>query len=79
MLWPIYMTPPSYRSLLLHFPLLEFSSLPPSPLESAEGLEQLRVLENGFKMKVLDTDYDPISVDIPEDIHAVKKAMKGIK
>ena len=59
--------------------LLEFSSLPPSPLESAEGLEQLRVLENGFKMKVLDTDYDPISVDIPEDIHAVKKAMKGIK
>lgn len=59
--------------------LLKFSSLPPSPLERAEGLEQLRVLENGFKMKVLDTEYDPISVDIPEDINVVEKAMKGIR
>ncbi|OGL39895.1 MAG: 3-deoxy-manno-octulosonate cytidylyltransferase [Candidatus Schekmanbacteria bacterium GWA2_38_11] len=55
--------------------LLEFSNLPPSPLEKAEGLEQLRILENGYKIKVLDTEYDPISVDIPDDIKRVEEAM----
>ena len=55
--------------------LLNFSNLTPSPLEKAEGLEQLRVLENGHKIKVLDTEYDPISVDIPDDIKRVEEAM----
>jgi len=56
--------------------LLKFSTLPPSPLEKAEGLEQLRLLENGHKIKVLDTEYDSISVDTPEDIERVNEAMK---
>ena len=59
--------------------LLKFSSLPPSPLERAEWLEQLRVLENGFRMKVLDTEYNPISVDTPEDVKVVEDVIKETK
>ncbi|MBF0565354.1 MAG: 3-deoxy-manno-octulosonate cytidylyltransferase [Nitrospirae bacterium] len=59
----------SYRRDLL----LELSSLPPSTLESAERLEQLRALENGFKIKVKETTYETIGVDRPEDIWEVEK------
>jgi 3-deoxy-manno-octulosonate cytidylyltransferase (CMP-KDO synthetase) len=45
----------------------------PTPLEQIECLEQLRVLENGFKIKVIETNYDSISVDTPKDLERVKK------
>jgi 3-deoxy-manno-octulosonate cytidylyltransferase (CMP-KDO synthetase) len=48
--------------------LRKFSELEPTPLELAEGLEQLRALENGFRVKVVETPYDPLSVDTPEDL-----------
>ncbi|MCX8069030.1 MAG: 3-deoxy-manno-octulosonate cytidylyltransferase [Thermodesulfovibrionales bacterium] len=54
-----------------------FTSLMASPLEIAEGLEQLRALENGFKIKVLTTDRDTIGVDTPEDIERVEKWIKN--
>ena len=47
--------------------LLAYSSLPVGPLEKAEQLEQLRALENGFKIRVVETDYDSLGVDTPED------------
>lgn len=53
--------------------LLSLSRLPPSTLESAERLEQLRALENGFKIKVKETTYETIGVDRPEDIWEVEK------
>ena len=39
-----------------------------SPLEEAESLEQLRVLENGYKIKVLITDYNGFGIDTEEDL-----------
>ena len=48
--------------------LLRFPHLPRGPLEAAEKLEQLRVLENGYKIRVVETDYDSIGVDTEEDL-----------
>src|SRR5579862_9043437 len=47
--------------------LLEYPDLPVGPLERAERLEQLRALENGFKIRVVETDYESLGVDTPED------------
>ena len=58
--------------------LVKFTSLPEGVLESCEKLEQLRVLEYGFKIKVLETPFDSIDVDVPEDINKVGEAiLKG--
>ena len=48
--------------------LLRFSSLAPTDLEQIEKLEQLRMLENGFKIKVVVTNYENLAVDTPEDL-----------
>jgi len=55
--------------------LLEFPTLPPGELEPLEQLEQLRWLENGFRMYVVETDYDAVSVDVPTDIPRVEKLL----
>ena len=47
--------------------LLGYSALPVGPLEQAERLEQLRALENGFRIRVVETEYDSLGVDTPED------------
>lgn len=47
--------------------LLEYSDLPIGPLERAERLEQLRAIENGFKIRVVETEYESLGVDTPED------------
>lgn len=52
-----------------------FIQLPPSELESIEGLEQLRALENGYKLRVHETQYDSIGVDLPEHIALVEQAI----
>jgi 3-deoxy-manno-octulosonate cytidylyltransferase (CMP-KDO synthetase) len=55
--------------------LLEFPTLPPGELERIEQLEQLRWLENGFKIRVVETEYDAVSVDVPADIAKVEKIL----
>jgi 3-deoxy-manno-octulosonate cytidylyltransferase (CMP-KDO synthetase) len=47
--------------------LLSYPDLPVGPLERAERLEQLRALENGYKIRVVETEYESLGVDTPED------------
>lgn len=51
--------------------LMEFARMAPTPLEQAEKLEQLRALENGCKIKVVETEYESIGVDTPNDLEKV--------
>ncbi len=62
----------AYRADILE----KISKLPVSLLEKAESLEQLRWLENGFKIKCVETTYESHCVDTPEDIEKVLKLMK---
>jgi len=55
--------------------LLSFAQMPPTPFEMLEGLEQLRFLENGYKMKVVETRYESVGVDTPEDLEKVRGIM----
>lgn len=61
----------SYRRTFL----LELSGLGPTPLEQAEGLEQLRALEHGYRIRTAETDAEAIGVDTPEDLERVKRAL----
>ncbi|MFH0790033.1 MAG: 3-deoxy-manno-octulosonate cytidylyltransferase [Candidatus Omnitrophota bacterium] len=56
--------------------LFTYKNLPVSGLEKIEKLEQLRVLEEGYKIKVIETKYDTIGVDTPEDLEKVKEYLK---
>ena len=53
--------------------LLAYSALPVGPLETAERLEQLRALENGFGIRVVETEYESLGVDTPEDLERVSR------
>ena len=59
--------------------LMKFVTLDPSPLEKLERLEQLRALENGYRIKLVYTEYDSIGVDTPEDVEQVIKKIEGLK
>lgn len=55
--------------------LMKLTSMPVSPLESAEKLEQLRVLEAGYPIKVIETDKETIGVDTREDLAKVASVL----
>jgi len=56
--------------------LLQFSQMSATYLELSEKLEQLRVLENGYRIKVIETSHESIGVDTPADLEAVIEKMK---
>lgn len=56
--------------------LLEYATLPQGELEKIEQLEQLRWLENGWKIRVAGVEHDAVSVDVPEDVARVEKLLQ---
>ncbi|MBZ5668328.1 MAG: 3-deoxy-manno-octulosonate cytidylyltransferase [Acidobacteriia bacterium] len=59
--------------------LEKFHCLPPSPLEQLERLEQLRFLENGIAIAVVETPHDTIGVDTEEDLQRVEAYFRRLK
>lgn len=59
--------------------LLKYAAMAPTPLERAESLEQLRALENGYRIKVLESDFQGVGVDTPEDLAAVNEIFKKLE
>jgi len=58
----------AYRSDILR----KINAISPGKLEKAESLEQLRWIENDFKIKIVETDVDTIGIDIPQDLERIK-------
>ncbi|MFH0855326.1 MAG: 3-deoxy-manno-octulosonate cytidylyltransferase [Candidatus Omnitrophota bacterium] len=56
--------------------LFTYKNMPVSRLEGTERLEQLRVLEEGFRIKVIETNFDTVGVDTPEDLEKVKEYLR---
>jgi 3-deoxy-manno-octulosonate cytidylyltransferase (CMP-KDO synthetase) len=59
--------------------LIKFNELEPTPLEIVESVDMLRVLEHGYKVKLVKSEYKTYSVDTPEDLAEVEKCMKRDK
>lgn len=57
--------------------LIAYAGLAPTSLEQAEKLEQLRALENGYRIRVIETAHDSIGVDIPSDLDKVLEKIKN--
>lgn len=57
--------------------LLEYPTLPQGELERIEQLEQLRWMENGWKIRVAEVEHDAVSVDVPADVERVEKLLQG--
>jgi 3-deoxy-manno-octulosonate cytidylyltransferase (CMP-KDO synthetase) len=56
--------------------LLRLSRLAPTALEQAEALEQLRALEHGIRIKAIETQYDSVGVDTPDDLERVRRVFR---
>ncbi|SFF93637.1 3-deoxy-manno-octulosonate cytidylyltransferase [Prevotella sp. KH2C16] len=59
--------------------LREITQLPQSSLEKAESLEQLRWLQNGYRIKVGITDVETVGIDTPEDLRKAEEFLKGLE
>lgn len=53
--------------------LLRLTTLPPTAMEQSEGLEQLRALEHGIRIKAVETTHECVAVDTPEDLERVRR------
>ena len=73
-------TVPMFKQVcVIHFRrdfLLKFNELEPTPLEVVESVDMLRVLEHGYQVKMIKTEYETYSVDTQEDLIEVEKCMR---
>jgi 3-deoxy-manno-octulosonate cytidylyltransferase (CMP-KDO synthetase) len=71
--------PPMYKHIGLYAyrrsALLVLAALEPTPLERAEALEQLRALEHGIRIKAVETKYESMEVNTPEDLEQVRRLL----
>jgi 3-deoxy-manno-octulosonate cytidylyltransferase (CMP-KDO synthetase) len=58
--------------------LVEFAAMSPTFLEIAEKLEQLRAVENGVRIRVVETEFESIGVDTPDDLNKTRERFKTI-
>lgn len=59
--------------------LLRFAALPPTPLEEAESLEQLRAIEHGYRIITVETAHESIGVDTPADLERVRRVVASAR
>ncbi|KAL4855737.1 3-deoxy-manno-octulosonate cytidylyltransferase [Chlorella vulgaris] len=79
-----YPTPWHDRPYLLHLGLQcydrsflrQYCKMPATPLQMMEDLEQLKILENGYRMKVVVVDHSAHGVDLPEDVESIEAVMR---
>lgn len=57
--------------------LQRFFALPPTPLEQVESVDMLRAVEHGFKVRMVETSFQVVGVDTPEDLVRAKKLMES--
>lgn len=57
--------------------LMQYAAMAPTPLEIAESIDMLRVLEHGYKVRMVPTDFISIAVDTPADLERLEKTFKG--
>jgi len=71
---------PVYKQVCIipfrHDMLMTYSALEPTPLEQAESIDMLRLLEHGYKVRMVETNIDIHAVDTPEDLKIVEEMMK---
>ena len=58
--------------------LIEYAAMTPTFLEMSEKLEQLRALENGFNIRVVETEFESIGVDTPDDLAKARERFKKL-
>ena len=68
----------------MHFPftnesLMDFTNLKSTPLEIIESIDMMRLIENGRKVKIVLTENETYSIDVPEDVNKVIEVMKTDK
>ncbi len=56
--------------------LIEYAAMPQTFLELSEKLEQLRALENGIRIRVVETDFESLGIDTPEDLNKARERLK---
>ena len=59
--------------------LMDFTNLKSTPLEIIESIDMMRLIENGRKVKIVLTENDTYSIDVPEDVNKVIQVMKTDK
>lgn len=59
--------------------LLAYPTLKPSPLELSESVDMMRFLEHGYKVRMVETNYDTYSIDTPDDLKRVEALMRNDK